>query len=149
MDKEERTRCCTNFLVETLVRWFERSLLIELTTMKRRAASARWYLAARLGSSPAIVERKSRIGGVGLDQSSRYAPPTESAVLLCGVSCVGVETGAASSFLPYPSVWFDIMTPVNHLYSQSTQPPTSHSSIPSNNNNNNNANNAYVHLFGI
>lgn len=114
MDKEERTRCCTNFLVETPVRWFERSLLIELTTMKRRAASARWYLAARLGSSPAIVERKSRIGGVGLDQSSRYAPPTVSAVLLCGVSCVGVETGAASSFLPYPSVWFDIMTPVNH-----------------------------------
>lgn len=114
MDKKERTRCCTNFLIETPVRWFERSLLIELTTMKRRAASARWYLAARLGSSPAIVERKSRIGGVGLDQSSRYAPPTVSAVLLSGVSCVGVETGAASSFLPYPSVWFDIMTPVNH-----------------------------------
>lgn len=45
-----------------------------------------------LNPSPAIVERKLRIGGVGLDQSSRYAPPTESAVLSCRVSSVRVET---------------------------------------------------------
>jgi len=48
---------------------------------ERRVYSFRWKPGCSSSSlSPslprAIVERKSRIGGVGSDQSSRYAPPT-------------------------------------------------------------------------